>query len=80
MDVLAQTPAHIRSATALADFWIARILGRTIEAGDREHIIDFMAQGHNPHLDLPIDSDPGTQKRLGSMVALILLSPEFQWR
>lgn len=80
MDVLAQTPAHIRSATALADFWIARILGRAIDASDREHIIDFMAQGHNPHLDLPIDSDPGTQKRLGSMVALILLSPEFQWR
>ncbi len=80
MDILGQTPANILSATALVDFWINRILGRTINSGDRQHIIDFMAQGHNPDFDLPVGSDPDTQARLASMVGLILISPEFQWR
>lgn len=80
MDVVAQTPAEIRSATALVDFWIERILGRPVSSTERGHFIDFMAQGQNPNLALPIDSDPNTQKRLSSLVALILMSPEFQRR
>ncbi len=80
MDVVAQTPAEIRSAAALVDYWLERILGRPVSSADRGHFIDFMAQGQNPNLALPIDSDPNTQKRLSSMVALILMSPEFQRR
>ncbi len=80
MDTLAQTPANIRSATELVDYWTDRILGRTISSSDRQHIIDFMAQGYNPDLALPLDTDLTVQTRLSSMVGLILLSPEFQWR
>lgn len=79
-DVVAQTPDGIRSATALADFWILRILGRTAPEIERGEIIDFMAQGHNPDFDLPLDSDDGTQERLRSMVGLICMSPSFLWR
>ncbi|MDX1412745.1 MAG: DUF1800 domain-containing protein [Candidatus Promineifilaceae bacterium] len=80
IDVVGQTPANVRSSIALVDFWLNRILGRSIDPAERQHLIDFMAQGHNPNLDLPLDSDENIQTRLGSMVGLILLSPEFQWR
>jgi uncharacterized protein (DUF1800 family) len=79
-DVVAQTPGSIRSATALADFWIVRIFGQTIPPIERSEIIDFMAQGHNPDLDLPLDTDDGTQERLRSMVGLICMTPSFLWR
>lgn len=79
-DVVAQTPAGIRSATALANFWIFRILGRAAPGTERTEIIDFMAQGHNPDFDLPLDTDGGTQERLRSMVGLICMSPSFLWR
>jgi uncharacterized protein (DUF1800 family) len=79
-DVVAQTPASIRNATALADFWIHRIFGQTIPPIERSEIIDFMAQGHNPDLDLPLDTDDDTQDRLRSMVGLICMTPSFLWR
>ena len=80
LDFISQTPAYVRSATELSDFWIARIFGRSIPASDRQNIIDFMAQGINPDFDLPVDTDSGIQTRLITMVGLLLLSPEFQWR
>jgi hypothetical protein len=39
-----------------------------------------MAQGHNPDYDLPVATDEDVQDRLRSMVALIMMSPDFQWR
>jgi len=80
MDVVAQTPAGVRSANELADHWINRILGRPLPAVDRLEIVDFMAQGFNPSLDLPIDSDSNTQERLRAMVGLIFMTPSFLWR
>ncbi len=79
-DVVARTPTTIRTATALADYWIFRILGRPMPPAERAEIIDFMAQGFNPDFDLPLDSDDDTQERLRSMVALICMSPSFLWR
>ena len=79
LDVLAQTPVSVRSANALADFWIPRILQRPMAAEDREQIVQFMAQGINPDFDLNFD-DQDTRDRLRSMVGLILMSPDFLWR
>ena len=45
MDVLAQTPVTVRSATTLVDFWIARILGRTINSEDRKSYYRFHGPG-----------------------------------
>jgi uncharacterized protein (DUF1800 family) len=80
LDVLGQTPGSQRSANELADFWINRILGYSMPAADRHQIVQFMAQGHNPNSDLPVDTDEDTRDRLRSMVGLILMSPAFQWR
>ena len=73
-------PTATRTANELADFWINRILGRPMPAAERHEIVEFMAQGHNPDFDLPLDSDDDTQDRLRSMVGLIFMSPSFLWR
>ncbi len=65
---------------------ISRISGSTgffvrdMPAGERHEIVEFMAQGHNPDFELPLDTDTDTQDRLRSMVGLILMSPSFLWR
>ncbi|MDX2435752.1 MAG: DUF1800 domain-containing protein [Acidobacteriota bacterium] len=79
-NVLAQTPADVRTAQEIADFWIIRVLGRPMSPSDRLEIVEFMAQGHNPNFDLPLGNDWDTQERLRSMVALICMSPTFLWR
>jgi len=80
LDIVGQTPAHVRTAYELADFWIDRVLGRPMPAAERMEIVEFMAQGHNPNNDLPVTSDWDTQERLRSMVGLIFMSPSFLWR
>ncbi len=80
LNLLAATPASARSANELADFWIDRVFGRPLPAAERQEIVDFMAQGHNPDFDLPLAADSDTQDRLRSMVGLLFMSPEFHWR
>jgi uncharacterized protein (DUF1800 family) len=80
LDVVGQTPGSKRSANELADFWISRVLGRPMPASERTEVVEFMAQGHNPDFDLPVESDWDTQERIRSMVALIMMSPSFLWR
>ena len=43
-DVVGQTPPSVRTANELADFWIARVLKRTMPSSDRQEIVDFMNQ------------------------------------
>ena len=80
LNVLGQTPSGTRTANELADFWIERIFGKPMPTAERHEIMEFMAQGHNPDFDLPLDSDEDTQDRLRSMVGLIFMSPSFLWR
>ncbi len=61
LDIVGQTPAGVRSANQIADFWIDRVFGRPMPPADRTEIVEFMAQGYNPELDLPLDSDWDTQ-------------------
>ncbi len=80
IDPLSATPPDVRSAEALATFWIQRILGRPMPGPEHDEIVSFMAQGHNPNLDLPLDTSESTQERLRAMVGLIFMSPAFLWR
>lgn len=80
LDLLAQTPSEVRSARALADYWIDRILGRPMPTDEQEEIVEFMAQGVNPELDLPLDTDEDVQSRLRAMIGLIFMSPGFLWK
>ncbi len=80
IDIFAQHPAGIRTANGIVDYWINRILGRPVASADRDKLIEFMAQGVTPTLELPIATDEGLQNRIRSLAALIILSPDFQWR
>ena len=78
-DAVADTPADLRSANALADFWIQRLLGRPMGSADRLEIVAFMAQGRDP--DVPLNlADDFVRGRLRTMIGLIAMSPEFYWR
>ena len=78
-DAVADTPADLRSANALADFWIQRLLGRPMRSADRLEIVAFMAQGRDPDIPLTL-ADHVVRRRLRTMIGLIAMSPEFYWR
>lgn len=76
-DVYGQTPAEIRSASALADYWIQRILNRSLPDESRNAIAAVMAQEYGWDEPLP---EEHVQYVLPAMVEAILMSPDFQWR
>ena len=76
-DVYSQTPAEIRTAEGLADFWIPRILNRPMSESDRTAVIGVMKQEYGPQDTLP---DDHVQYVLPAMVEVILMSPDFQWK
>lgn len=77
-DLLNQTPAEIRTAESLADFWIQRILGRPLSSdADRNSVIAVMAQEYGTQEALPEDH---VAYVLPAMVEVILMSPDFQWK
>lgn len=77
-DLLNQTPAEIRTAESLADFWIQRILGRPLSSdADRNSVIAVMAQEYGTQETLPEDH---VAYVLPAMVEVILMSPDFQWK
>ncbi|MCB1120892.1 MAG: DUF1800 family protein [Verrucomicrobiae bacterium] len=73
--IVETTPAYVRSAVALVDYWTDRILGRPLPEGERDAVIDFMADGRSQTMDTLWDSDTEVARRLRYTVALILLSP-----
>jgi len=77
LDAVGQTPAGVRSANDLVDFWVDRIFGRPLEIADRAELVAFMAQGFLPSLDLPLDTDEDTRTRLQSLVGLMFMAPDF---
>ncbi len=80
LPIVEDTPPNIVTANQLADFWIDRILNRPLSSQERKEVVDLMGAGSNPDLALDLAGSTSVQDRLRSMVALILLSPEFLWR
>ena len=76
-DILGQTPADLRTAEALADFWIPRILNRPMSEADRQAVISVMQQEYGAQEEL---SDDHIRYVLPAMVEVILMSPDFQWK
>ena len=76
-DIVAQTPAELRTAESLADFWIPRILNRPMSDADRQAVIAVMAQEYSAQDELPQDH---IDYVLPAMVEVILMSPDFQWK
>jgi uncharacterized protein (DUF1800 family) len=76
-DIFGQTPAELRTAESLADFWIERLLNHSMGEADRQGLITFMAQEYGPQEELPEDH---VKYVLPGMVEVILMSPDFQWK
>jgi uncharacterized protein (DUF1800 family) len=85
--------ASQRSAAALVDFWLARLVGRPVAAARRSELVDFLRQ--NATADAPLDITSGypagnwngnnlsahyTPSRLRATVAMITMLPEFYQR
>jgi uncharacterized protein (DUF1800 family) len=78
LDFQSQMPGSLTTPNEIVDFWINRLLSRPMEpASSRDEVLAFLAQGRNPDFDLPPDQ---LEERLPHMCALILMSPDFQWR
>ncbi|HND50697.1 MAG TPA: hypothetical protein PLL95_19150, partial [Anaerolineales bacterium] len=60
-----------------ADYWIQRILNRTLPDESRNAVIAVMAQEYGWDETLP---EEHVQYVLPAMVEVILMSPDFQWR
>jgi uncharacterized protein (DUF1800 family) len=78
LDVVGQTPATVRSANQLADFWIDRVFSRALSAPERSAVVTFMAQGMDPSLALPWNDS--VKNRVRALVGLLFWSPEFLYR
>ena len=77
------------TANNLVDFWCQRVLGYVPSAARRQVLTGFLAQNGDPASYVITDTDAWAasdpkkhynQQRLRSMVALIVLSPEFMSR
>ena len=83
-DIVASTLASpARSAEELVDLWIGRVFHRELPAADRDELVELMAQGHNPTLPLPLETNDWPeymQDRLRTLVGVMFMSPEFLWR
>jgi len=79
VDIVAETPNGVRSANELSDYWIDRILGRPMDADDRDEIVEFMAQGINPDLDFDLN-DENIADRVRAMAGVLFMSPNFLFR
>jgi uncharacterized protein (DUF1800 family) len=89
--ILTTTRSGVASWTAnnLVDFWCQRILGYLPVASRRQTLVAFLAQNGDPATHVITDTDDWAasdpkrhynQQRLRSVVALILMSPEFMSR
>jgi uncharacterized protein (DUF1800 family) len=70
-------PESLATPIAIVDYWSQRLLGRLLPEHERSLVIDFMAYGRDPQNGLPPNQ---IEERLRYMVALLFLSPSFQWR
>jgi hypothetical protein len=74
VDVLASSKAVPPRAAPLAKFWRERILGG-VKTNNEELFAEILAQGKSVEAEIP---EKDLKQRLPAMVALIMMSPEFQ--
>jgi uncharacterized protein (DUF1800 family) len=71
------TPASVKTPNAIVSYWANRLLGYALPTVEHEAAVEFLAAGRNPDLDLP---ESQLSERLPYMIALLFMSPSFQWR
>lgn len=78
VDILAQTTGN--TISEMVDGWINRILGRPMSSSSyRDELVRLLANGAGPN-STPVKNTNDFKARLRHMVALIYMSPDWQWR
>lgn len=75
-DPFTAMPAHVRTAPAIADFWIQRVLGRPLSTAARQEVIDFMARGRDPEMVFANFDDTLVRERVWGLIAVLMISPD----
>ena len=79
INLRAQIPAGATTSRQIVDFWVARMLGRPAAAATYAQLLALMTQGASPDAP-PSGSDADITARINSLVHLIAMSADFQWR
>jgi uncharacterized protein (DUF1800 family) len=74
-----QIPASATTSRQIVDFWVSRLLGRTLASNLMSELYDFMSQGSGPDVP-PIGDTADVTDRINYLVTLICMTPDFQWR
>lgn len=70
-------PADRKTPAEIGDWWIARVIARTVSSTTRDALIEFIADGRSWNLALP-DAERTTKSRY--VAALCTMTPEFMMR
>lgn len=73
-DAVSMTPSELRSPVEIVDWWIRRTISGPVSSRTRDSLIDFMADGHNPHLPMSRGAIETKTKHLAGLCAI---TPEF---
>ncbi len=77
VDLLAQTPVEVSSATQLVDYWLHRWQLHNLPAESRSALIQFAAGEGSA--DAPLSADERGEV-IPALATLILMSPQFRYR
>ena len=77
LSFISQTPSSVNTPKAIVDYWANQILARALPPEEYQPILEYMAQGRNADFELPIAD---LTERLPYAIALIYMSPSFQWK
>ncbi|MCP4438855.1 MAG: DUF1800 domain-containing protein [Aureispira sp.] len=79
VDLKAQMPKEVKTCQEIVEFWVKRIYGRPLEDKTILRLTNFMAAG-GVEDEEPFGEERELEERLYSLVALIMMVPEFQYR
>lgn len=79
VDLVGQTPAGL-SAREVAQHWAVGLLGYAPARETMTALVALVAQGGDPALPPAYDGPEDEADRLAALVALVAMTPEFQWR
>lgn len=78
-DLVKMMPSDTKTSRQMVEFWVNKLLGRSISDKNMEPMLELMSDGHDPGNEIALTSDE-LNKRLQVLTAIIAMSPEFYMR
>jgi uncharacterized protein (DUF1800 family) len=74
-----QMPAEVTTSRQIVDFWVGRLLGRSLSDAAHAALLSFISRDQNPD-EVPTSDPEDLHNRVQNLVALIATTPDFQLR